>query len=129
MTAQGVQTGTSVWVDGVQVGKVESVHLNPAVRDRPIEVLMELETPYDLGIPRDSISRLASQGVLGPSVINIDTRMATGSRVENNGVLKSQEAAVSDQGADVMENVGNALVNESKKLRQQQKVPTTPATQ
>jgi ABC-type transporter Mla subunit MlaD len=117
----------TVWIDGVEVGSVTDVRLRPELVDRPVEVLMTIRTPYQLSIPRDSIARLSAEGVLGPNVVDIDTRLTTGSPLENNGVLKSLEVP-GNQAADAVEKVGNMLVKESKKMREQDKPPAAPAT-
>ena len=114
--ALSLQPGTPVSIDGVRVGSVRSVELVPGVRDRPVEVLMTLGTAYKLTLPNDSVVEPTSEGVLGPTVMEIDTRNTTGSPLESNGVLKSVEIT-DTQGARALEVIGNALIEESKKLR------------
>jgi len=90
-SASGLNAGAAVRVDGVNVGTVTSVYIRPERGERPIEVLMAIGTPYDLAIPNDSLVTLTTDGVLGPTVADIDTRHAHGGRVANNGVLTSAE--------------------------------------
>jgi ABC-type transporter Mla subunit MlaD len=127
--AQSLQRGTPVWIDGVQAGSVTDVRIRPEPSERPVEVLMAITTTYELSIPRDSRATLSAQGVLGPTVVEINTRMASGSPLENGGVLKSMEGTVTgNQAADVTEKIGNVLIEESKRLREQDKPPGAPAT-
>jgi phospholipid/cholesterol/gamma-HCH transport system substrate-binding protein len=93
--ALDIRRGTAVWVDGVQVGSVADVRLRPELKERPVEISIAIRTPYELIIPEDSVARLETQTVLGPTVINIDTRRATGAAIRNNGVVKSDEPELS----------------------------------
>jgi ABC-type transporter Mla subunit MlaD len=90
-SATGLSAGAAVRVDGVNVGSVTGVRVRPERGERPIEVLMAIGTPYDLAIPNDSLVSLTTDGVLGPTVADIDTRHAHGAGVANNGVLTSKE--------------------------------------
>ncbi len=87
----GLQAGAPVRVDGVGVGLVTSVQIRPELGERPIEVLMQISTSYQLQIPNDSTVSLASDGLLGPTFPNIDTRNSHGSPIADNGVLNSAE--------------------------------------
>jgi ABC-type transporter Mla subunit MlaD len=87
----GLQLRAPVRVDGVELGSVISVRVRPELGERPIEVVMAIATSYDLAIPSDSNARLLTQGLLGPTAVDIDTRHAQGVRIGNNGVLTSLE--------------------------------------
>ena len=88
---KGLRIGARVRVDGVEAGSVNSVTVRPALGDYPVEVKLTLDTSYDLPIPGDSAALLSTEGILGPTFVEIDTRDAQGSRIQNNGVLKSGE--------------------------------------
>jgi ABC-type transporter Mla subunit MlaD len=131
--AQDLKRGTPVCIDGVQVGSVTDVRLRPELSKHPVEVLMAVSAPYTVRIPDtvripgDSTVRLSAQGVLGPTIVNIDTRMATGAPIANGGVLESVEDTVTgNQAADAMEKIGNVLIKESKRLREQDKPMAAP---
>jgi len=119
--AMDIKRGSSVWVDGVQVGAVSSVSISSKLKERPVEINMAMSTPYELIIPNDSVAMFATQGVLGPTVINIDTRGANGAPTSNGATLKSKEPPPlsNKNAADVMEKIGNALSEQAKQLRQQ----------
>jgi ABC-type transporter Mla subunit MlaD len=87
----GLQPKAPVRVDGVELGSVTSVRVRPELGERPVEVIMAIATSYDLAIPSDSVVLLATGGLLGPTLVDIDTRRAQGSRIGNNGVLTSSE--------------------------------------
>ena len=127
--AQDIKRGTAVWVDGVHVGSVTDVRLRAELKERPVEISMVIITPYELIIPDDSIARVAAQGVLGPTVVNIDTHRTQGSAITNDGIVKSDEteSSISKNGADVMEKVGNVLIENAKQLRQKNQSSAGPA--
>jgi ABC-type transporter Mla subunit MlaD len=53
---------------------------------------MELQTPYQLRIPRDAIATIASDGILGPAYLAIDASRASAPAIQNGGRLPSKEA-------------------------------------
>jgi ABC-type transporter Mla subunit MlaD len=76
--AQGLRAGAKVRLAGVEIGSVTSVRVRPQLKDYPAEVVMSLETPYELNIPNDSVVTLETAGVLGEVFPEIDTRGASG---------------------------------------------------
>jgi hypothetical protein len=81
--------------------------------DHPIRVSMLIKTKYELQIPSDATVSLSSDGVLGPTFVDINTRNAHGPSVENNGTLRSLEIAGSKSSDIVLGAIGNALIQES----------------
>ena len=124
-TGDGLQTGTPVSVDGVRAGSLESLSVRTVSGDLPIDAILRVNTSYRLSIPNDSVVRLTSDGVLGPTVLEIDTRAASGPPIQDNGLLKSVEVT-DDKAARALENIGNALIDASKKMRD--KSPGTSAS-
>jgi phospholipid/cholesterol/gamma-HCH transport system substrate-binding protein len=106
-TADGLQAGASVRLAGVEIGRVKSVRVRPEHRPYPVELLMNIHTPYELNIPRDSVVSLNTAGVLGATFVEIDTRKASGPPVPNDGELQS--AATTTLTEQVLEKLGDAL--------------------
>jgi ABC-type transporter Mla subunit MlaD len=104
-----LKAGAPVCVDGVKLGVVKSVRVSPELGERPVEVLMSLSTGYELRIPNDSTVSLSTEGVLGETFADIDTRNAHGPAIGNDGVLKSAEITAAD-GAQAVKRLGDALV-------------------
>ena len=114
-------------VDGVRVGAVRSVDVRPELGDHPVEAVIAIGTPYKLVVPKDSVVWLAIEGgVLGQTVLEIDTRNAVAPPIENDGVLKSVEVK-DNQAAHALEFIGNALIDESKNIREKDKPPNQPS--
>jgi ABC-type transporter Mla subunit MlaD len=133
-SGDGLQSKAPVRVDGVELGSVTSVRVRPELGEHPVEVSMAIATCYDLGIPSDSIVVLATGGLLGPTLVDIDTRRAQGSRIGNNGVLTSSELTDEEkneanrQAAKAMNRVADALAQATTKNTPQDKQPSSPAT-
>ena len=90
--AQGLRAGAKVRLAGVEIGSVTSVRVRPELKDYPAEIVMSLETPYELNIPNDSVVTLETAGVLGEVFPEIDTRGASGPPLLANGELKTRSS-------------------------------------
>ena len=90
--ASGLNAGTVVKLAGVEVGRVNSVRARPTEPDCPAAVTMELQTPYQLNIPRDAIAAIASDGIFGPEYLSIDVSHASAAAIESGGRLPGKEA-------------------------------------
>jgi ABC-type transporter Mla subunit MlaD len=104
----GLQPKAPVRIDGVELGSVASVSVRPEFGERPVEVVMEIATPYDLAIPNDSVVLLRTGGILGPMLVDIDTRHAQGVRIGNNGVLAGSELT-DDETKEITRQAGKAM--------------------
>jgi ABC-type transporter Mla subunit MlaD len=87
--ASGLRPNALVRVAGVDVGTVSQVQALPGQKDCPAEAQLAIATSYELKIPDDAIARIETQGVLGPTFVNIDVHRATGGPIKNHGILKT----------------------------------------
>ena len=113
---QSISPGTSVHINGVEVGMVKRLTITPESSENKVEVLMALGNSARQTIPADSTVWLSADGVLGPTVLEIDTTKATGPIIQNYGFLNSAEVTDS-QAAKALEKIGNVLIEKSKQLR------------
>lgn len=91
--AEGLRQGAAVRAAGVEIGSVRSVRVRPELREDPVEIVMVLNSPYEIKIPNDSVVSTASEGVLGATYVEIETAAASGPAIGNNAVLKSRHMA------------------------------------
>jgi ABC-type transporter Mla subunit MlaD len=119
-TTENLKPDATVRFHGVDPGAVKAVNLRPELGKRPIEIVMELRNDHGLQIPNDSIASPATDGVLGPTFVEIDGSQAAGPPLRNNEILQSLEPDVmtNEQAARAMEKIGTVLIEESQKLRQ-----------
>jgi phospholipid/cholesterol/gamma-HCH transport system substrate-binding protein len=90
--AQGLRSGAPVRLAGVEIGTVTTVRARPEIRDSPAEVVIAVNTPYELKIPNDSTISLATAGVLGETFPEINVQNASGPPVESGSVLKTKSS-------------------------------------
>ncbi len=89
--ASGVKTGAPVNLQGVTIGNVKSVRIVPDRKLTPVELTMKLSKKYMAGIHKDSTASLDTIGVLGDTVVEIDSKHATGPQIKNNDELPTTE--------------------------------------
>lgn len=130
--AMGLRPGAHVRMDGVDIGLVREIRVGsglPGQPDRPVEVTMLVGAPGPPIIPNDATASLRTEGVLGPTFVDIDTRKASGPPIGDNGVLKGVEANIglgNNGAAQLFEVIGNAMLEQAKKLREQDQQKTPP---
>ena len=87
----GLKTGAPVNLEGVTVGSVKAIHIVPSRQLTPVEVIMRVGKHYQPDIHADSKTSLETIGVLGDTVVDIDSKIATGPSVKNGDELKTTE--------------------------------------
>ena len=87
----GLKNGAPVNLDGVTVGNVVAIRIDASKPLTPVEVIMKVNAERARDIRSDSKSSLETVGVLGDTVVDIDSRGATGPPVRNGEVLPTTE--------------------------------------
>jgi phospholipid/cholesterol/gamma-HCH transport system substrate-binding protein len=89
--AAGIKVGAPVNLEGYTVGTVTKVGIVPERKLTPVEVTMKIGSKYRDAIHTDSTSSLETIGVLGDTVVDINSKTATGPPVQDNAELKTNE--------------------------------------
>jgi phospholipid/cholesterol/gamma-HCH transport system substrate-binding protein len=87
----GLKLGAPVNLEGVTVGNVKNILIDPARKLTPVEVVMYVNRIKAKDIRADARSSLTQVGVLGDTVVDIDNRGATGPPVANFAELPTTE--------------------------------------
>jgi phospholipid/cholesterol/gamma-HCH transport system substrate-binding protein len=87
----GLKVGAPVNLQGVTIGNVKAIRIAPDRKLTPVEVIMKVGARYRKVVHTDSKSSLETVGVLGDTVVDIDSSNATGPPVENNSELQTTE--------------------------------------
>jgi phospholipid/cholesterol/gamma-HCH transport system substrate-binding protein len=90
--AAGLKVGAPVNLEGVTIGNVKSIRISPERKLTPVEVIMKISNRYTADVREDSKTNLDTIGVLGDTVVNIDSKHAIGPRVKDNDELGTTES-------------------------------------
>ena len=89
--SSGLKVGGQVTLEGVTVGTVKSINVVPERKLTPVEVTMKISAKYASGIHQDSKASLVTQGVLGDTDVDIDSKAAVKPEIADNGELATTE--------------------------------------
>lgn len=89
--AAGLKVGAPVNLEGVTIGNVKSIKVIPERKLTPVQVTMKLSKQYQDALKTDSKTSLETVGVLGDTVVNINSKTAVGGPLQNNGELGTTE--------------------------------------
>jgi phospholipid/cholesterol/gamma-HCH transport system substrate-binding protein len=87
----GLKVGAPVNLEGVTIGNVKSVRIVPERKLTPVEVTMRISKKFATALHSDSKSSLETIGVLGDTVVDINSKFATGSPLQDGAELQTTE--------------------------------------
>jgi phospholipid/cholesterol/gamma-HCH transport system substrate-binding protein len=89
----GLKTGAAVNLEGVTIGTVKTVTIDnsPARKLTPVKVVMKLNDKFANNLKTDSKASLSTVGVLGDTVIDINSQFAVGPPLRDGEELKTLE--------------------------------------
>jgi phospholipid/cholesterol/gamma-HCH transport system substrate-binding protein len=92
--AAGLKEGAAVNLQGVTIGTVEKVEVttDPARKLTPVKVVMKLDAKYQPVLKTDSKADLTTVGVLGDTVVNVNSQNAVGGPLTNGDELHTLES-------------------------------------
>src|SRR5579871_595107 len=92
--AGGLREGAPVRLQGVDIGNVSKIRIvpDPARKLTPVEVILKVSSKFLPSLRKDSLSTLATAGVLGEVYVDIDSSQARGPQVDDGDVLATRES-------------------------------------
>jgi phospholipid/cholesterol/gamma-HCH transport system substrate-binding protein len=89
----GLKTGAAVNLEGVTIGTVKTVTIDnsPERKLTPVKVVMKLDGRYAANLKKDSKASLSTVGVLGDTVVDINSQFAVGPPLQDGDVVKTTE--------------------------------------
>ncbi len=89
----GLKDGAAVNLQGVTVGSVKTVSVtaDPARKLTPVKVVMKLDNKFSADLKKDSTAALTTVGVLGDTVVDINSQIATGPPLRDGDELHTLE--------------------------------------
>ncbi|RXH55088.1 MlaD family protein [Granulicella sibirica] len=91
--AAGLKEGAAVNLQGVTVGTVKSVRIvaTPDRKLTPVQVIMKLDSKYQSSLHKDSKAALTTVGVLGDTVVDLNSQFSTGGPLQDGDELHTLE--------------------------------------
>jgi phospholipid/cholesterol/gamma-HCH transport system substrate-binding protein len=89
----GLKVGAAVNLEGVTIGAVKTITVvtSPDRKLTPVQVVMKLDSKYQSSLHIDSTAALTTVGVLGDTVVDINSQVATGPMLRDGDELKTLE--------------------------------------
>jgi len=89
----GLKTGAAVDLEGVTIGTVKSVTIDnsPERKLTPVKVVKKLNEKNSSSLKKDSKASLSTVGVLGDTVVDINSQFAAGPPLQDGDELKTTE--------------------------------------
>lgn len=89
----GLKKGGEVQLEGVTIGEVKDVLIStdPARKLTPVEAILKLDPKFLASLHKDSKASLGTIGVLGDTIVDINSQTATGPALEDGDELKTLE--------------------------------------
>ena len=112
-SAAGISRGMSVQLSGFKIGTVETLSLEPDAR---VKVQLVVVSEYMRHINQDAEARLAKEGLIGASLIEIVPGSREARPMPNNGVLKFERAGDFAQMAQALADKLHPILEDLKKV-------------
>ena len=89
----GLKDGAAVNLQGVSIGEVKTVRVvqDASRKLTPVEVTMRLDQKYADALHKDTRSALSTVGVLGDTVVDLNSQTAVGPKLQDGDELKTLE--------------------------------------
>jgi phospholipid/cholesterol/gamma-HCH transport system substrate-binding protein len=89
----GLKVGAAVNLEGVTIGAVKTITVvtSPDRKLTPVQVVMKIDSKYLPSLHKDSTAALSTVGVLGDTVVDINSQFAVGPMLQDGDELKTQE--------------------------------------
>ena len=113
--SNGLKVGAPVNLEGVTIGEIKKVQIttDAAHKLTPVKVIMKIDPKFRESLHKDSTSSLVKDGLVGDTVVDINSQTAIGPLLESGDQLPSVETsdidAVMARAKDTMQSLDTTL--------------------
>jgi len=113
--SNGLKVGAPVSLEGVTIGEVKKVLITTDAGHKltPVKVIMKLDPKFADSLHKDSTSSLVKDGLVGDTVVDINSQLATGPALQSGDILPSVETsdldAVMSRAKDTLQSLDSTL--------------------
>jgi len=113
--SNGLKVGAPVNLEGVTIGEIKKVEITTDAVHKltPVKVIMKLDPKFSASLHKDSVASLVKDGLVGDTVVDINSQLATGPPLESGDQLPSIETsdidAVMAHAKDTMQSLDSTL--------------------
>ena len=113
--SNGLKKGGEVQLEGVTIGEVKAVEIStdPARHLTPVHVEMKLNPNFRSSLHKDSVASLTKVGLVGDTVVDINSKLAKGPELQSGDTMPSVETndidAVMAQSKDTLQTLNSTL--------------------
>ena len=117
---EGLNIGAPVRLDGVEIGNVDVIRMNPKPADRSqnIEIIMRIDRRYQNEVRTDSRANLITEGLLGNRYVGIE-RGFVGNPLPPDAIIPGKQEAsakqIVERGLELTQNL-NALAETAREI-------------
>ena len=117
---EGLKVGAPVRLDGVEIGNVDAIRMNPKPGDRTrnIEVILRIDKRFQSEVRSDSSASLITEGLLGNRYVTVKRGFVGDPLVSDAELAGTEEKAIKnivERGADLVQNL-NALSEQARDI-------------
>jgi phospholipid/cholesterol/gamma-HCH transport system substrate-binding protein len=87
----GLKVGAPVSLEGVTIGEVTHVTITTDAEHKltPVKVTMKIDPKYQVNVHKDTTASLSTVGVLGDTVLDLNSKQANSPQIETGDVLRT----------------------------------------
>jgi phospholipid/cholesterol/gamma-HCH transport system substrate-binding protein len=114
----GLRVGAPIFLAGLNVGKVVTIHFPGDLKDKDVMIRMEIQSAYRSRLREDSQANITTQGLLGDKAIFITVGSPETPELQNDSEIQVKQSlsleSFSEKGSEMLDNINKLADNVNK---------------